>query len=711
MLSLMTLLLLSSLATAQSTKGNKCTESPKSYETDNYRVHDVRIDSPLGWLFGSVEQKLKAILSDPSMPIKKGRPFRKADEDEGFIKVKESFPELTVSPIDRIAVRVAKPTLQNCDAQTKTLDVVYRVYTIGFSYYLSRAFETGQKEEVKRSVVDTHATELLADYFPQPVIGYNHSRNLYGGTKLTIKQPRGLLDRISLEALGSSRSSEEKAEATGERDFRTGFIRHLEYQFRYSHSDIPSTSTRLKEGSGLGQIIAASRAFGSKELVLRFGASTEGGNKQTDLGQFQVFPGDVPQSPYGALKAFAGGTMRFGRHAFKASYGLQLGSASKGAQLDYVKQVFDTAANFRLLVTDHRPITLDLQFTGGSIQNRGQLPVAERFFGGNAERNFIAGNNWIIRSNPFIRSFSQNRLAQTTEATIVGGDSFLSTNITAAATVWGRPLVPREILKDPEFNHLVEFEFGTAETALKIEYLSSTPEFHKVAEMVNPISEKLAEIQTFLIELKKKNLGSEIDGQIQLCSADIDDIDETVTKIKDDLVEGAPKSADVRSLVVGFKDKEPPIPAEVSEFIEDDLTDLKDLDGIPDPLAIGKLAEELEKRRAAMANAFMEVNQSPAAEKAGQQAHRVMVYPRRVFSELSREANLVAISPLFIFDAARLRQRGFSSGSVRYAVGGGLRLSIISLDVTTGYAWNPNRKPWESRGALLFSMEVSNLFR
>jgi hypothetical protein len=88
-----------------------------------------------------------------------------------------------------------------------------------------------------------------------------------------------------------------------------------------------------------------------------------------------------------------------------------------------------------------------------------------------------------------------------------------------------------------------------------------------------------------------------------------------------------------------------------------------------------------------------------------------MIYPRRVFKELTTEANLIAVSPLVIFDAARLHQGNLSNGKVRYALGGGLRLSIVSLDVTAGYAWNPNRDPWEPRGALLFSMEVSNLFR
>jgi len=704
------LVLWTSFAAAAPLAGNQCTESPKTYEEANYRVGDVRIDTPLDWLFRSVDRKLNAILSDPSMPIKKGALFRKIDEDEGFIKVKQSFPELAVGPMDRIAVRLAKPTLQNCDTQAKTLDVVYRVYTLSFSYYLSRAFETGKKDEVKRSVLETGATRLLANYFPQPLFGYNRSRNLFGGSRLTIQQPADLLDKIVLDVSGSSRSSAAKAEAIGERDFQNGFIRHLDYQLLYSHSDMPSTSTALKEGLGLTQIIAATRILGSRELILRFGASFDAGHKQTDLTQAQVLPGDVPQSPYGSLKTFAGGTMRLGRHALKASYGLQLGSARKEAQLDYIKQVFDAGANLRFLVRDHRPITLDLQFTGGAIRNRGRVPTAEHFFGGNSERNFIVSDTWTIRSDPFIRSFPQNRLAQTTAAGIVGGDSFFSANITAAATVWGKPLVPTEILKDPDFNQMVEFEFGTAETALKLDYLSNTPEFNKVGEMVMPISTKLAEIAALLTALANQQLGSDIDGQIQLCRADIDDVSETVTKLKQDLEEGSPRSADIRNLVVGFPDKKPPISSEVSE-LTDDLTDLKDMDGVPDPAAIQKLIAELDGERAAMAQAFLDVNQSQVAERATRQAHQDMKYPRRVFSEVSREANLIAVSPVLIFDAARLRQNAFASGSVRYGVGGGVRVSVVSLEVTAGYALNPNRKPWESRGAVLFTMEVSNLFR
>lgn len=691
----------------------KCTEPAKFYEDRTFSVREVRIDSPLRWMFGSVDKKLSEIIDDPSMPIKKGKLFRKQDEDEGFIRVKNKFPELTVSESNRIAFRLARPTLENCDNSAAKLDVVYRVYTFGFSNFLSPLLEPGNRDDVKRSVVDTHATEALANYFPQPLAGFNRSRNPYAGTKLTINQPAGLLEKLSLDGIASNKSDEELVRAAGSRERASGLVRRFDYILGYHHSNVPATSTNLKEAAGLGQVIATTKPIGTSQLILRFGSALETGNKQSTLSPLQLQPGDVAQSPYGALKAFLGSTLRSGRHEFKASYGIQFGSATKEAKIDFVKHVFYGAANLRFLPKDHRPITIQAEFGGGAIQNRGRVPVAERFFGGNVEHNFIASSDWIIRSDPFIRSFAENTLAQTTAKTFVGGDRFLSTNLTAAFTVWGKPLVPDEVLKEPDFEKLVDFEFNTARNALAISYLEETPEFRKVAEMSFPLAEKLAEIRKLLSNLAAKHLGTEIDNQIQICQGDADDVDDTLSQIKNDLTDGSAKSADLRTLAVGFPTKSPPIPAEVSDLL-DDLNDLKDTDGIPDPPAIANLVTQMESSRVAMANSFVEVSdptKSTAAAKANNRASETMVYPRRVFRELSHEANLFAVSPVLIFDVTRLRQNSLTSSPVRYAVGGGIRLSIVSLDVTAAYALNPDRKPWERRGAVVFSIEVSNLFR
>ena len=501
--------------------------------------------------------------------------------------------------------------------------------------------------------------------------------------------------------------------AAGSHQRASGLIRRFDYIFGYQHSNIPATATKLKEAFGLGQFIVTTKPVGANQMILRFGAALETGNKQSALTSLQLQPGDVAQSPYGALKTFLGTTLRWGRHELTGSYGIQLGAATKEAKIDFVKQVFDGAANLRFLPKDHRPITIEAEFAAGSIQNRGKLPVAERFFGGNVEHNFIASSDWVIRSDPFIRSFAENTLAQTTAQTFVGGDRFFSANLTTAIPVWGKPLVPDEVLKEADFEKLVDFEFNTAQNALAISYLEETAEFRKVAEMSFGLEEKIAEIRKLLAQLAARNLGNGIDTQIGICQSDADDIDEILSQIKTDLTAGNAKSADLRTLAVGFPTKSPPIPAEVSDLL-DDLNDLKDLDGIPDPAAISNVINETESLRVAMANGFLQVSDptnSTAAASANNRARETMVYPRRVFRELSHEANLFAVSPVVIFDAAGLRQTSATPGIIRYGVGGGIRLSIVSLDVTAAYAFNPNRNPWERRGAFVFSMEVSNLFR
>jgi hypothetical protein len=96
----------------------------------------------------------------------------------------------------------------------------------------------------------------------------------------------------------------------------------------------------------------------------------------------------------------------------------------------------------------------------------------------------------------------------------------------------------------------------------------------------------------------------------------------------------------------------------------------------------------------------------PAVE---QRAARDVAYTGRVLDVTFREMSLFSVSPVFVFDAARI---GPAAGAgTRYGVGGGVRISIVSMDVTAGYAHNPARRPWEPRGAFFFSLDVADLFR
>ena len=704
---------------AQTAGSGKCTLSPDDYQREKYVISNVRLDTPLDWLFGSISEQIKQVLASPDMPVKVGKAFVKGDYFASFIFVKQHFPELTVSKAQRVGVRLARPGLANCNDQAKTLDIVYHVYTFGFPYYLSRAFETGAKtevsrkgtNEVSRSVVDASATETLAHYFPVPYAGYNRSRAIYGGSSVSLQQPGGLLNNIELEGSGSSSSAVGRAEGNAAHDYGTGFIRHLEYQFRYYYADLPGQQIKLKQGFGLGQFYAATRVVGPGQLVFRFGGLIEGGNKITDVDPARVAPGDLVSTPFGSIKTFVGANLRVGKQAnpIKVSYGLQLGSARENNHLDYVKQVFDSAADLRFPFGDHKAFTAYLQFTAGKIHTRGKLPVVERFFGGNAEQNFTATDSWVIRSDPFIRSFPQNTFDRNSANGILGGDRFFSANMLLGVTVWSKPLVPTD-LADKEFRDLAKGEFDNSEGILKMQYLMETDEGKAVAEQVPPLLSSLEEIEQELNSIDSPSLPQPVKDQITATRAHLDEALATARKINATLKKGdAPQRGDLRNLVAGFPalDK----PPTVTSVIED-LQALIALPSLPPNHFADKIAR-LEPKRKDLADSFAKLissePNSPDA-RAAARAKQDMVYARRVFEQLLDDANIIAFSPVVILDAARLWQFD-RPGKVRYAMGPGLRVSVVSLDVTAGYAWNPNRQPWESKGAFLFRMEASNLFR
>ena len=67
---------------------------------------------------------------------------------------------------------------------------------------------------------------------------------------------------------------------------------------------------------------------------------------------------------------------------------------------------------------------------------------------------------------------------------------------------------------------------------------------------------------------------------------------------------------------------------------------------------------------------------------------------------------------MFIFDGAHLGPAVTDPyGGNRFAVGGGVRFSLAStVNMTLTYAVNPQRRPGEGSGALVFALTMRNLF-
>jgi hypothetical protein len=89
-----------------------------------------------------------------------------------------------------------------------------------------------------------------------------------------------------------------------------------------------------------------------------------------------------------------------------------------------------------------------------------------------------------------------------------------------------------------------------------------------------------------------------------------------------------------------------------------------------------------------------------------------MTFAGRTINTILYDVNLYSISPVFVFDMARLEAKQTTFGGVRYGPGAGLRLELVSaVQFTSGYAWNTRRGPGEAKGTFFFSMGVRDLFR
>jgi hypothetical protein len=90
-------------------------------------------------------------------------------------------------------------------------------------------------------------------------------------------------------------------------------------------------------------------------------------------------------------------------------------------------------------------------------------------------------------------------------------------------------------------------------------------------------------------------------------------------------------------------------------------------------------------------------------------ARRALAPARRTLRGFLHELNLASVAPVLVFDAARLGpQPAIGGEGVRYGIGGGIRVSLVNaFHVTAAYAWNPDPKGEEQRGAFFFSLDVS----
>jgi hypothetical protein len=97
-------------------------------------------------------------------------------------------------------------------------------------------------------------------------------------------------------------------------------------------------------------------------------------------------------------------------------------------------------------------------------------------------------------------------------------------------------------------------------------------------------------------------------------------------------------------------------------------------------------------------------------EAAQDKARRELKSINAILGFIADQANIYSVKPLVLFDAARLNTPGLVGGQTRYAVGGGLQLTVVIAKFEAGYMRAIRRAPGDDKGNFIMRLYFQNLF-
>jgi hypothetical protein len=676
----------------------------KSADYDGYTISHVDLKNPIGFItpWGSLSTSLKKRLK-----LKVNAPFSLESFEQDSALLSSTLKADFASSHQTVKLSYAGGEILDCDPEARTLRVVYPIFTSVVPSFIAPSIEQ-QTSESQRPAT-TGATRVSErSLLIAPLTGYNQTRGTWGG--LTFSDRIGKL-RLQAESDASGNSGSGYFDVSGNNGPLGNLWDRADWAGTFEYVDLPAGAARFKEGKITGRFSASTKESAKKHVIVRYGAVLEGGHQQSS--DTVTDPHLTPNSGYGSLKLYVGVTGRPGNAAFTASYGLQLGSAFMDAVPVFKKHLLDVGYNvnvpvpFRkplgdaedfkgpLSTTVHRSLYLETRLTAGLIQDASGTPLAERFLGGNAMRPFVQDSSWLILSNAFIRSIPENQLGAQS-GTALGGSRFYSANATVSFTLWGRPMLPKELATaDPRFPGILNTPFHTAALSLANTYKIKDPEYIRLS----------AAISAKAVDLNKKLTA--LSDELKLIPPAIA-AEPAVAPCLKDIKRNLLSTRGAASMIASQPD-----PQVVGQLVTDSLPTLsgliRDLTKDLRDAAQTNLATQIDLSMndiQTLGNDIRDADNLPS-KKYDNQAWQTLAPGHRAIDVFLHELNIYSVSPVAMFDVARVWPVG---EGVRYGVGPGLRLSLVNANFTLGYGFNPQRSDRESIGAIFFKLDVTSLF-
>jgi hypothetical protein len=675
--------------------GNSCGDN-HNFEKEGYVVGRSRISDPFEFLpWVRLKERHAA---DQIKALVDGKPFvydSAVSKALGIIEKENFLPE--TSDI-RYSFRIEVVTVENCT--DRKLDLVYGVYSSQISPVLSgtpeaRATER-QAPQNTAGMVNVNAPSSKPFHLI-PLAGYDSEDKLSVGGRLEIARKRLMkmpIDSILIEGEGSSQMRSVTAALTGSSD-SSGWLAHLDWRLNFVNYSLPTGTGNIGEGHLSAQVSGMSQPFANGSFSVRLGGLLEAGNSQSAVRDVKVSTDTLNSAGFGSLKMYAGLDSRLPHNVFSISYGLEIGMVKRVGRVDWRKHIGDLKYDFWYPLGEHRILELESQFTVGAVQVPGRIPLPMRFFGGNNEQSFIPGESWQIRANPVIRAIPGSKLFQTSAG--AGAEGFFSYNLTAAYDVWRQPLAPPALTKDPDFVSTLQSSIDSIVSPQQVFHATKDPHYQTIVMQLLPnVSGLLKDLKAAVDKAQSARPG-ELVAKFKACTAVIGTATRratSATQVKDAVAQ--------YGLVANLL---PESDDQLGRVTNACLTELN-ADPGNDP-AIAAAGEKIEHIRMEMEAEFKQIDQAAAARA----AKADMAFPIRTLSTLLNEVNIYSVSPVFVFDVAKIDSKRAGLGGVRYGPGVGVRLTLVStVQFTTGYAWNVRQGPGEGSGNLFFSLSLRDIF-
>jgi len=694
-------LILVSMATTAYSQGCSQPLNPAFYEEQQFSVRKIQLQHPLDFVF-FVRSSLNRLKG--SLPLQEGQIFSKDKYDRGVSIIDKAFKNDDAFGISLVKVVVVTASIQNCQENgPKTIDVVYRVFSTDPVPSLKASPEK-RAESVQEPATTSAELNTLPLYKMKPIFGYEDARRGYGGGELFLRMPGNTQEQFHLLATGSSTSKIVDVTFSGSRTTSKSFLNLLNYDLSYNYTQIPVSDVRSNKSILQARFNGFSKPRDtlSRRTLLRYAASIEAGNQQSDLSVST--DKTLNRSSYGAIRVYVGAATTTRYSEGTLSYGLQSGGAGLD-HLTFTKHVGDLTYSRRFPGGTHAPWDVDTRVSFGHIHGNG-IPFADKFFGGNSVNPFSPTDEWTIPSGPIVRSIPANRL----NGNGLGGTSFYSVNLTLGKVVYFRPLIPAEVENANGFASGITAAENTAQQFFEDDYLVASQEFKDlVSHHAGVLKGDLDSLQLTFSEIKSNTpTNPKLDSFLRQTDRLLRSAQRIIGHATVPDAEGHTNPQGLVTL------SNPNVSPLIKEGEQPGVLNM--ISQLPVGIS-PELTSKLQKQKASTLQhledlriAKDEIKKTDAGKKARANAERDMTRPREVIDSLRHEVNSYSIGIVGLFDAARIWPDPFAT---RYAIGGAARFSIVTVNFTAGYAVNPtpHKDLGQGRGAFVFSLTYTNFFR